>query len=709
MDQPSIFAEPVGETIALMARTSPRPEAGDEARRVVLLRNLGILDSAPEPSFDGLTNAAALLTACPIALVSLLDRERQWFKSATGLLETETPIASSFCAHAILQDELFEVEDATTDHRFATNELVTGAPHIRFYAGQPLIFDGVRLGTLCVIDTRPRRLSDAVRGALKGLASATTALIAARRAKNELREHQRRLAGVALASGDWLWDADLEYRVGWSAAQAPQTAQTREGVLNQGTLLPDGLLLDGRGAPLHPPTTFHSLLSGRADIVRATIAVDTGGGTRHLSFSAVPYRDNRGNHVVGFRGTARDVSVSIDHEQKRYDADLAVRLERDSAQRSAKLRSELVSRVSHELRTPLNAVLGFSQILLRDPTDTAFYAIQIDRAATHLLALVNDMLDLARLESGREVLDLRSVPTARVIKRCIDLLEPESRKRGVEIIWAIAPGTETVRANLRGLTQVLLNLLSNALKCSSRGLTVRVSARSVSDSRLAIEVSDEGPGIAAELLATLFQPFSQLSANAKREGTGLGLSISRQLVDAMGGDISVRSTVGKGSCFTVTLHAAEPDLAAVNETDFSSLAMPLTMVSASEPLNVLYVEDDPVNALLLERMLAHLGNVQVHHAETAQSGKHMASSLKLDLIILDMNLPDGHGIDVVHMLRENVDLAEVPVVALSADALPEAIALARAAGFDDYLTKPIDLSALERLLAGVRNHSYAKS
>ena len=471
MDQQGISAGPIARTNEPADQAVAFPlQPSDGLRRLLLLRSLGIMDSPPEKRFDGLTNAAAVLTQCPIALVSLLDHERQWFKSATGLSATETPIADSFCSHAVLQDDLFEVEDARVDPRFEEHPLVTGAPRIRFYAGQPLELDGIRLGTLCVIDTRPRTLSNEVRSALKGLAHAAAALIDARRSELDLLAHQRRLADIALASGDWLWDADIDRRVQWSAAR--DDSQDTHHLLVTGEVLPDGVLLDGRGGQVHPPVNFHALLMGGDHIVRATIAVATAAGTRYVSFSALHRLDARGD-LTGFRGTARDVSGSVEQEQKRYEADLTLRLERDSAQRSAKLRSELVSRVSHELRTPLNAVLGFSQILLRDSSDTAFYATQIDRAAAHLLALVNDMLDLARLESGKEIVDLRSVPTARLVKRCIDLLEPDSRKRGVEIAWSIGTGAEVVRADLRAMTQVFAEQCAEMQRPGKQGACER--------------------------------------------------------------------------------------------------------------------------------------------------------------------------------------------------------------------------------------------
>ncbi|MDO9316552.1 MAG: ATP-binding protein [Burkholderiaceae bacterium] len=528
---------------------TPATRGRVDPRRASLLRELGILDSEPEASFDGLTQAARLLTGCPIALVSLLDEHRQWFKSKQGLTACETPIAWSFCVHAARQEDLFEVEDARADVRFATNPLVTGEPHIRFYAGVPLKLDGVSLGTLCVIDNRPRRLSSEVRLALEGLARAVEGLIA--------------------------------------------------------------------------------------------------------------------------------------------------------AQQAARLRSEVLSRVSHELRTPLNAVVGFAQLLMRDPQDVTLYATHIHRAGTHLLALVNDMLNLARLETGRTDAESQPVSTAHVMQRCLDLLKPDAHRQDVSLFAVTGPEAEVVMADQRGLTQALLNLAGNALKFSPPGSGVNMLAHRVPDDRVHIDVTDQGPGIAPEMIPLLFQPFSQLPGARKSKGTGLGLAISRQLVQAMGGDISVRSEVGVGSTFTIALDAAEPGLPAAVDSAHAVLEGHAVSPTARW-LRVLYIEDDPVNALLIEHMLAHFGQIHLHHAATADEGLQQALSRPLDLILLDMNLPDGHGLDVLKRLRADERTASVPVVALSADALPDSIGTARAAGFDDYLTKPIDMTRLERLMTDLR-------
>jgi signal transduction histidine kinase/CheY-like chemotaxis protein len=527
-------------TSALRGATDPR--------RVALLRELGILDTEAEASFDGLTQAARLLSGCPIALVSLLDEERQWFKSKQGLAASETPIAWSFCVHAARQGDLFEVEDAQADPRFASNPLVLGEPHIRFYAGVPLKLDGVSLGTLCVIDTRPRRLSNEARLGLEGLAHAVEGLMA--------------------------------------------------------------------------------------------------------------------------------------------------------AQRAARLRGEVLSRVSHELRTPLNAVVGFAQLLLRDPQDVTLYATHIHRAGTHLLALVNDMLNLARLETGHADAELQPVSSAIVMQRCLDLLKPDAKRQGVSLHAVTEPEAEVVMADQRGLTQVLLNLAGNALKVSPPGAGLDLYAHRIPGDRIHIDVIDQGPGIASELIPLLFLPFSQLPGVGKSTGTGLGLAISRQLVQSMGGDISVRSEVGAGSTFTIALDAAESGLAVAADSAYAALECPSPVPTAW--LSVLYIEDDPVNALLIEHMLEHFGQIHLHHAGTAAEGLRQAFSRPLDLILLDMNLPDGHGIGVLKSLRADKRTAHLPIVALSADALPDSIGAARTAGFDDYLTKPIDMLRLERLVSGLR-------
>ena len=682
------------------------PHRHHDLRRAEVLRQLAILDTAAEAGFDGLAEAARQLSGCPIALVSLLDVNHQWFKSHLGLNATETPIEWAFCRHAVEQPGLFEVEDALLDPRFADNPLVTGGPTIRFYAGQPLTLEGVPLGTLCVIDTQPRRLPAPVRLALAGLARAAEGLLASRQAMVLIGDQRRRLTDIARASGDWLWECDADGRVTWSETLGAPPRP--DDPLAIGRLLPDGELVDLQGAPLQPPASLHQRLAQRERFSRATVRWGIAEPPIFLSFSAQP-RYSAAGDFEGHRGTVRDVSEAIAREVQRFSSELAMRLERDAAEQAVRLRSEVVSRVSHELRTPLNAMVGFAQLLQRSPRDVPLYATHIERAGAYLLALVDDLLKLARLESGHGEVELRPVASEAVMQRCIDLLQPEARSKGIVMALHVGPGAEAVLGDLQALTQALLNFAGNALKFSDPGGVVQLSADCAGPDRVRFAVTDAGPGIDPALLPLLFQPFSQLPGARRTGGTGLGLAISRQLVQTMGGEIGVESVVGAGSVFSLTLPTAptvgQPVTQAAT-TAWSDTALD-PVAEAAAPvgqrlLAVLYIEDDPINVILLEHMLDHLGGVTLQHAPHAAAGRRAAVERDFDLILLDMNLPDAHGLEVLRALRADRPAACVPVVAFSADALPESIEAARVAGFDDYLTKPIDIDHLRRVLARLR-------
>ena len=532
---------------------------------------------------------------------------------------------------------------------------------------------------------------------LEGLADAVAEQLASHQAKNALSAQQRRLVDVARASGDALWECDAQLSVQWTAAEADEGASNA--MIIEGQELPDGLLLDARGCPLEPSQTLHEAFASQPRVVRALIRCTVDGRTVYLSFSAIRRLDASGQSC-GFSGTARDVSAAVKQELARYEAEIALRVERDAANQAARLRSELVARVSHELRTPLNAVLGFSELLLHTPMEVTHYATRIHRAGTHLLGLVNDMLELAKLESGSESLELRPESTTSMMRRCVDLLEASARARGVHLLTHNGTHADLVVADRRRLLQALLNLANNALTFSPPGATVHLRARRVKDDRIEIAVSDQGPGIPAESIPQLFQPFSQLPGDTRRGGTGLGLVISRQLMRSMGGEAAYRPASGGGATFALTLMAAAAGAESAPDSDFVQMAAPAHH-RRHELLQVLYIEDEPVNALVVRKMLSIVGGVQLHEASSLEGGRRMAASLELDLILVDMNLPDGHGLEALPALRAASRATDVTIVALSADALPASISAARDAGFDDYLTKPVAVHTLERLLSRV--------
>ncbi len=417
------------------------------------------------------------------------------------------------------------------------------------------------------------------------------------------------------------------------------------------------------------------------------------GETVNVADSIAPIRDAAGESsgvVVVFR----DATDRIKAEQ----------MERDklAAELASRQKTHFLSRVSHELRTPLNAILGFTQLLQLDesrPLD-AMQRSRLDRvqhAGSHLLALINDVLDLARLEEGARPLELGPVDVAAVIDASCTMLEQAARERDVHVERRLDHAAPPALADVRVLEQVLLNLLSNGIKYNRAGgrLTVELS---VPGDTVEIAVRDEGAGLDAAQLEQLFQPFNRLGAeNSTVEGSGLGLVIARSLVEAMGGELRVSSRCGAGTCFTVCLSAA----GAPASRPAPPPVRPQGAIAELPPATLLYVEDEPLNALLLTEALRDVPQWRVVLAEDGEQGLALARRLRPDLVLLDVNLPGLTGDQVVRALRADPATAALRCVALSADALPEQRAAAQVAGFEDYWTKPLDLGTLVERLRGV--------
>ncbi len=418
-------------------------------------------------------------------------------------------------------------------------------------------------------------------------------------------------------------------------------------------------------------------------------------GERVLEGRAMPERLAEGS--VLWHGMISDVTQQL--QDARQVETLA--RERDSARRAAQLRSELMSRVSHELRTPLNAILGFAQLIERNRSETAnesavVSAVQIQRAGKHLLSLINDMLDLSSLEAKGLTQDLQPLALAPLVERCIELMMPSAQQRPVRLSCRIAASLPAANAELRAFKQVLFNLIGNAIKFSPPGSSVEVDAQpDASGAWVLVSVRDDGAGIAAERMASLFQPFTRLpEKGAHTEGSGLGLAISQRLALAMGGRIDVASEPGRGSVFTLRLAATDLEPLPSGDTGFGmleALQSPPTFAG-----RVLYIEDEPINALLMQQFCSAYPGLELTVASTGGEGLALARALIPQLVLLDMNLPDMSGHQVLEALRSDPATAAIRIVALSADALDEHKHAARAVGFDDYWTKPIDFTVVEQ-------------
>jgi len=405
----------------------------------------------------------------------------------------------------------------------------------------------------------------------------------------------------------------------------------------------------------------------------------------NIVFTAI--RDQEGD-LRGFAKLTRDLT-------ERNKVELALTNAKAAAEKANLAKSDFLSSMSHELRSPLNAILGFAQLMESDvPPPTAAQKESVDqilRAGWYLLELINEILDLAVIESGKLSMSLEPVSLVEVILECQAMIEPLAQRRGIHMTFPRFSVPYSVNADRTRLKQVLINLLSNAIKYNRLGGSVVVDcSAATAEGQVRITVEDSGPGLTPEKIEQLFQPFNRLGQDTE-EGTGIGLVVSKRLVELMAGAIGVESTVGKGSCFWVDLHSTAP-LALPPMPKSAPAVVPAEVASSAALRTLLYVEDNPANLKLVERLVARRSDLRLLSAIDGNAGVDLARSCQPDVILMDINLPGISGIEALRILREDKATAHIPVVALSANAIPRDIQLGLDAGFFRYLTKPIKVS-----------------
>jgi PAS domain S-box-containing protein len=429
-----------------------------------------------------------------------------------------------------------------------------------------------------------------------------------------------------------------------------------------------------------------------------------------VSYNATTFHD-RDRKLQGVFAAARDVTERKRFERALQENNIELERAKAAAEKANLAKSDFLSSMSHELRSPLNAILGFAQLINSDsPAPTASQAASIDQilhAGWYLLELINEILDLAQIESGKLALSREPTLLGEVMLECQAMIEPQAQQRGIKMIFPKSGIPQFVDADRTRLKQVLINLLSNAIKYNQINGSVVVECAKSGPERMRISVRDTGAGLPPEMLSQLFQPFNRLGQERGREeGTGIGLVMSKRLVELMGGLIGVESTVGLGSVFWFELNAtAEPKLL---ET-LPPAAIAAAKVPQSGPQRtLLYVEDNPANLKLIEQLIARRPDIRLLSAREGNLGIELARANLPDVILMDINLPGISGIDALHILREDSATAHIPVIALSANAMPRDIEKGLQAGFFRYLTKPIRVNEFMETL-GVALEFAAKA
>jgi len=419
---------------------------------------------------------------------------------------------------------------------------------------------------------------------------------------------------------------------------------------------------------------------------------------------------NGAGEATGIRSVLLDVTDRRLAEQllanevtERERLTVALRRSKEEAEKANRAKSEFLSRMSHELRTPLNAILGFAQLLEmaaldRDKRESV---AQILKAGQHLLGLINEVLEISRIEAGRLSISPEAVMISSAVQETLDLLTPMASRRNIMVRDEISRDRKRhVLADQQRLKQVLLNVITNAIKYNCDAGTVTISAQEVEGNRLRLKVRDTGPGIKPGSEGKLFTPFERLGAEQTGvEGTGLGLALSKRLLEVMGGSIGVENNPDRGATFWMELPLVK-DPVAQAQTAIADLPSAAPPEPQQRERIVLYVEDNLSNITLIEHIIVHRPHVKLVAAMQGRLGLDLAREHRPDLILLDLHLPDISGEDVLQGLRQQPELRNTPVIVISADATRGRIERLLSMGVLDYLPKPLDIKRFLQLLDG---------
>ncbi|MHA6279371.1 ATP-binding protein [Salinimicrobium sp. CAU 1759] len=680
----------------------------EEIKRLQTLLSYDVLDSAPEEEFEGLVQLIAAICDVPVAIISMLDERRQWYKAKVGLEQSELPRNETICQYTLLQNEILEISNALEDDRVKDNPFVKAENGIRYYAGISLQApNGYNIGTLCVADTKPRKLSESQRNSLKLLSRQVMSLLEARRKNKNLAEELEHILNEKIKEAEEkLFLKENEYQ------HLLESIKRSNSVVE---FTPDGHILSTNAI-------FRSFIGYTGEELSGmhhSQLVDPKGGVKNDKFWQAlengEYKAGRFKRVrkngeeVWMQATYNPVKSPNGNIDKiiKIAQDITIEIEAEKAMQKAKEAAESLNRqkdsfianVSHEIRTPIHAVLGFTELLLEqesDPQKTG-YLKSVKTAGDNLMFIINDILDLSKIEAGIIQMHAITFKLHQVVQNIFSILHLKAKQKQLKLTYSIASEVpEYLIGDSNRLSQVLLNLLGNALKFTYEGsveLRVEPDGDHGDAAMVKFSVTDSGMGIQENKLEKIFERFSQADDSISRKfgGTGLGLNISRQLVERQNGIISVESKVGKGSRFSFSIPYPAGKAPQEQTTDAAEKAQ-LVLT----PGKILLCEDNELNQRLIEAILKE-NKYTVDVAGNGKKGIELFLKNDYDLVLMDLQMPEQDGRETTKIIRQELQ-STVPIVALTANFLNIERERCLKDGMNDYLSKPFKKEELFEMI-----------
>ena len=672
-------------------------DLSNEQERIRVLRAYSILDTPAECEFDNLAKLAALICNVPMAIITLMDEKRQWFKSAVGLDShvREVSRESTFSEYTILGDSVFEVPDALQDERFADQQGIVSAPFIRFYAGAPLVdHDGFKLGAVSVYGLEAKSLTPEQKEGLLTVAKEVMVHLWMRKKDADIKaeaKHLMRMSFIASKINNAIVLNDVNNRVTWvNAAFEKITGYTLEEVKGQRL----GDLLSGQDTDYSTVEQARAFTKQKQSFKVDVLAYRKDQTPIWLSVYNTLLFDEHGEADL-------EVEIIIDITDKK-NAEREILEAKEQALSLSATKEMFLSVMSHEIRTPLNAVIGMTHLLLdNDPKPSQLEDLNILKfSGENLLDIINDVLDFSKIETGN--LQLESVPFSikALATDIVTSLQVTLAKNSnqLNLIYDDQIPEEVLGDKTR-LYQVLMNFLGNAIKFTHDGtvtLKIRQDHADEQQVRIYFEVADTGIGIAEDKLSYIFEAFTQARTDISRKygGTGLGLAITKRLLKLYGSDVEIQSKEGEGSTFSFSI--SFPRVLKLSEVS-KETGLPTAFLGK----RILIVDDNEINILIATRIFSKWG-LEIDSTPDGITAIEKVKETLYDLIFMDVNMPGMDGFEATRIIRglPGDYFKKIPIIALTASRLSNEHHQFKTAGMNGHVLKPFNPEEIKKMLAG---------